>query len=415
MAEKKKLLVLAHLYAPDVASTASLYQQLCESFAKTYNVTVLCVSPCYAMDGKKSSQRKSVLRETVNDVHLIRIRVPAYNRSSKSSRIKHLLTYFFKGIGQIIHLGRHDVVLTLAQPPIVAGLLGIISKWITHGKLVYNIQDFNPEQIEVTGYSNNKLLLNILKGIDNYTCRHSDHVIIISEDMEKTLIQRLKGKKIPPHSVISNWADTINVSPVARKDNILIKEWDLDPNKFFVVYAGNYGLLQNLSTVINAAEQLKEINDIQFIMIGAGAEEGKLRNMVKEKELTNVIFKPYRPMEEIKYVYSLGDVELVSIGKDVTTCSMPSKTWNILACGRPLVCQVEQKTGLEKLINYNRVGKSIEINDSKLLANTIFMFYKNKSLYKEMAQNARKLAEDQFNANKSISQYQKVIKKVINN
>lgn len=44
---KKQLLIYAHYYVPDVASTGQILRELAEGMKDSFDITVICVVPSY--------------------------------------------------------------------------------------------------------------------------------------------------------------------------------------------------------------------------------------------------------------------------------------------------------------------------------------------------------------------------------
>ena len=189
----KKLLVYAHYYYPDVASTGQILTELCEGLTDQYDVTVICTVPSYGGKIEDKYKKQRYYFEEINGVHVVRISVPEFDKANKISRIKNIISYYKNAIKITKKLGHFDLVYTISQPPILGGLLGLKGKKITKGKLIYNIQDFNPEQILAVNYSKSKLITNLLLKIDKKTCRNSDLIITVGKDMQDTLKNRVKN------------------------------------------------------------------------------------------------------------------------------------------------------------------------------------------------------------------------------
>jgi len=156
---KRKLLVYAHYFYPDVASTGQILTELCVGLNEEFDITVICVVPSY--DGKVEEKytKKRIHSEGYKGMKLIRVRVPEFQKKNKISRVKNILAYFFNAIIATFSVGKQDVVFSISQPPILGGLLGVIGKKLKRAKYIYNIQDFNPEQTEAVGYSKSKFIL----------------------------------------------------------------------------------------------------------------------------------------------------------------------------------------------------------------------------------------------------------------
>lgn len=162
MNEKKRLLIYAHYYTPDVASTGQILQDMAEGMTDEFNVTVICTVPSYTGTISPEYREKKFYREEINGVHVLRVLVPEFIKSSKKSRIKNLLAYFFGARKVTKVAGQQDYVLTISQPPIMGGMLGVYGKKKlrtnegTHPKFIYAIQDFNvyPTSITTSHYQN---------------------------------------------------------------------------------------------------------------------------------------------------------------------------------------------------------------------------------------------------------------------
>lgn len=87
------------------------------------------------------------------------------------------------------------------------GLLGVWGKWVKHTKYIYNIQDFNPEQVLAVGYTKSKFITDAMMWFDKFSCKRSDLVITVGRDLVETVENRFKGKKVPKTVMINNWID----------------------------------------------------------------------------------------------------------------------------------------------------------------------------------------------------------------
>lgn len=117
MSEKKNLLIYAHYYIPDAASTGQIIQELAEGMLGRFHITVICVVPSYLGTIEKEYRTKKYYREEMNGVKLLRIRVPEFNKSNKISRIRNILSYFFGSIHATLKVGEMDYILSISQPP----------------------------------------------------------------------------------------------------------------------------------------------------------------------------------------------------------------------------------------------------------------------------------------------------------
>jgi len=237
--QKKKLLIYAHYFIPDVASTGQILKELAEGMLDTFDITVICVVPSYNGKVAEEYREKFFYKEILNGIKIIRIRVPEFSKSNKISRIKNIIAYFIGALIATFKVGKMDYVYSISQPPILGGLIGVWGKLIKSAKYIYNIQDFNPEQTMAVGYSKNKFILKVMMWLDKFSCRHADKVIVVGRDMIDTLRGRFKGKVLPNHTFINNWIDEKEIYPLSMNNEKVVnfkKKYGLE-NKFVIMYS----------------------------------------------------------------------------------------------------------------------------------------------------------------------------------
>ena len=141
MSNKKNLLIYAHYYIPDTASTGQILRELAEGMLDKFNITIICVVPSYLGTIEDKYKTQKYYEEEINGVKVLRIRVPEFSKANKKSRVKNIVSYFFGAMGATFKVGKMDYVFSISQPPILGGLLGVWGKWVKHAKYIYNIQD----------------------------------------------------------------------------------------------------------------------------------------------------------------------------------------------------------------------------------------------------------------------------------
>ena len=233
---------------------------------------------------------------------------------------------------------------------------------------VYNLQDVFPDSLVTTGLAKKGgLLWKIGRKIENYTYKNADKIIVISESMKKNILD--KGVPEEKIVVISNWIDTEMTKPVPKEENRLFEEFGISKDKFTVVYAGNFGKAQGADVVLEAADKLKENENIQFVIFGGGAEFDKAKE--KATRLNNVNINSLLPQERVPEVYSLGDIAIITCKKGVGTSGMPSKTWSIMACNTPIIAAFDTDSELAEVIEKANAGVTVEPENADALTAAI--------------------------------------------
>lgn len=411
MNKKKKLLVYAHYYYPDVASTGQILKELCEGMKDTFDITVICVVPSYSgvIDEKYKTQR--IYNEEINGINVVRVRVPEFQKANKVSRIKNLLSYFFNSLLATFKLEKHDYIFTISQPPILGGVLGVLGKWIKGGKLIYNIQDFNPEQTMAVGYSKNKLLLSAVMMIDKFSCKKSDEVIVVGRDMQETLKNRFNNKKIPRNTFINNWIDEKEIYPLTYnhpKIDEFKEKYNLK-DKFIIMYSGNIGLYYDLENIIKVIGKFSGIEDVVFAFVGDGTIKKEIESYATDNKLSNVTFIPYQDKADLVYSLNAADIHWVVNAKGIKGVSVPSKLYGVMAAGKPVLGVLDEGSEARLIVDECNCGLCTEPGNYDEIYNKIKYILENKETTKELGRNGRAYLEQNLTKDVSINKYKTTI------
>lgn len=342
---KKKLLIYAHYYIPDTASTGQILRELAEGMLDKFDITVICVVPSYLGTVEDKYKTRKYYKEKINGVNVLRIRVPEFTKINKKSRVKNILSYFFGAMGATFKVGKMDYVLSISQPPVLGGLLGVWGKWMKHAKYIYNIQDFNPEQVLAVGYTKSKLITNAMMWFDKFSCKRSDLVITVGRDLVETVRKRFKGKRVPKTVMINNWTDETEIYPLPQDHQRVMefkKKYGLD-GKFVIMYSGNIGLYYDLEKLIKVLKQFrkgytltgvredglrtKDGRKVVFAFIGAGSVLQKLVQYSNRHHFENTVFIPYQDKADLVYSLNAGDVHWCVNAKGIKGVSCPSNVY----------------------------------------------------------------------------------------
>lgn len=361
---KPNLLIYAHYYHPDVASTGQILKELAEGMLNDFHITVICVVPSYSGVVATEYKNKKYYFENISGVDVIRVRVPEFDKTRKISRVKNILAYFFRAMWVTGKVKDVDYVYSISQPPILGGLLGVWGKWMKGAKYIYNIQDFNPEQIMATGYSKNKMILNLMLWLDKFSCKHADKVIVVGRDMVETLKKRFEGRKIPKYAFINNWIDEKEIYPLELTDSRVAgfrKDYGLE-NKFVFMYSGNLGLyydLENLMGVIKRFPQgtkTADGRDVVFAFVGDGSIRDKMILYKEKNHMGNVIFIPYQDKADLNYSLNAADVHWCVSAKGIKGVSVPSKLYGEIATGKPVLGVMESGAEARLIMEETQCG-----------------------------------------------------------
>lgn len=408
---KKKILVYAHYFYPDVASTGQILTELCEGLEKDFEIVVICAVPSYSGNVDNKYKEKRLYFDEYRNIKVVRVRVCDFDKTNKVSRIKNILGYFFNAIIATFSVKDVDIVYSISQPPILGGILGHIGKILKRAKYVYNIQDFNPEQTEAVNYSKNKLLLELARKADKMSCRASNKIIIVGRDMQNTLINRFNNKNVPSNEVINNWIDEKSIFPIDRNHPKIIEfknKYSLN-DKFIIMYSGNIGLYYDLENIIKVIGKFSNRYDVIFAFVGDGTMKNTLEQYVEENSLENVKFIPYQNKEDLIYSLNAGDVHLVTNQKGIKGISVPSKIYGVLAAGKPILGVLERDSEAELIIRNCNCGIVVEPKDYNGIELAIQRMLDEKDNMQTLGKKGRIYLEENLTKDMSIKRYRDVL------
>lgn len=376
------LLIFAHYYIPDVASTGQIIKELAEGLLDTFRVTVVCTVPSYT--GVIAQQYKTLkfYEENINDVNVIRISVPEFSKADKMSRIRNILAYFAGAIQVTEMIGKVDYVYSISQPPILGGMLGVYAKWRKKAKFIYNIQDFNPEQTMAVKYSDNKFVLGLMLRIDKYSCSHSDLVITVGRDLGETLEHRFAGRKVPNYTIINNWMDEKKLYPLPLDNTKVSAFRNLHDfgDDFVIMYSGNIGLYYDLEGILKVIERFKPgtktVNgrNVRFVFVGEGSLADTLEVYASQHHMDNVEFLPYQSQSDLIYSLNSADVHWCISAKGIKGVSCPSKYYGIAAVAKPVLAVLEKGSEIRTIIEETGSGICCDPEDYAAVENGIRWF-----------------------------------------
>ena len=336
-----KILKLSPYCTPERVSSSHLSADLEVAYRDAGFITeIYCPTPTRGISDEEYRQYKSIKYEEKHEgsmqIHRFSMFREGKNPILRAVRygLVHLVQYQ-KGV----RAKDVDVIMGGSTPPTQGLLCSAVKKRLSKKykrniPFIYNLQDVFPDSLVTAGLAKRGgLLWKIGRKIENATYRAADAIIVIGDDIKKNIMA--KGVEESKIHVIPNWIDTETTTPVAFAENALATELGIEDGKFRVVYAGNLGLMQGVDTLIRAAELLKEDDTVEFLIFGKGAAEEKLK--AQAADLQNVRFFPLQPAERVAEVYSLGDACAVLCKAGTGGAGVPSKTWTIMACARPLL------------------------------------------------------------------------------
>lgn len=409
-----KILYLSAYNKPEQVASNHLSDDRNNAFADAgFYMEAYTPTPCR---GVTSEVRKEYCKKTRRKESMYRGHMTLYRFSLFAEGKNPLMRAFrylccwcvqlWKGL----HAKNIDLIYLASTPPI-QGALGAILKRIKKIPFIYNLQDIFPDSLVGTGLvQKGGLIWKIGRMIEDFTYKHADKIIVISEDFKRNIM----AKGVPEEKivVVYNWVDQNAVKNIERKDNKLFDKYYLDRNKFYITYSGNIGLTQNMNLLLDVAKGLEDNEEIQFVLIGEGAYKEQVKEIITRNNIKNVTLLPFQPYEDISHVFSLGDVGIIISKPGVGENSVPSKTWSIMSASRPVLANFDENE-IKTILSENECGVFTKAGDKQAFTDAILELYRNRELCRKYGENGRKFVMENLTREIGTQKYIDVIKSVV--
>ena len=397
-------------FPPDVNSTGLLMMQVCEGLKHLGNeIEVITSFPHYEKFRTWQEYRgKLAQRETVSGMKVLRLYVYARGSKTMAARLLSYLTFNLLAAGaRLLSRTRVDVVLC-TNGSFFTGVSAYVGGAFQRVPFVYNVQDLYPEVAVRTGQLHNRFAIAILERIASFMYRKAAHVTVITPAFRRYLAARgVPEEKI---SVIPNFVDTEFIRPLPRI-NEFSRTHDLD-GKFVVTHAGNVGHVYDLETMLEVAGLVSSEEGIVFLMVGEGVAKAELVATARQMQLSNVRFLPFQPLESLPWLRASSDVQVSLYKHGSGDYSMPSKVYEIMASGRPLLASADPGTDLWALVETTRCGICVAPEDPQQLSEALLSLYRDRSLSEEMGERGRRFAEQEYSREAVVAAYNRLLRDI---
>lgn len=275
---------------------------------------------------------------------------------------------------------KYDVLIS-SNPPVAAILPAFLSN-----KCTLLIYDIYPDGLVVTNFVTDKNI--IVKGwsfLNRKAYKKANAIITLTNGMMNILEKYTDRNKI---HVVPAWAINAQLLQKKEDENLFIKKYNLQ-GKFIVMYAGNIGKEYHLQPLVEVATLLENYTDISIVIVGEGWNKPILKLMIEENNLPNCLLLPFQSNELFADSLISFQVGVVALAGTVNNVAIPSKTYNLLAAQKPILCIGGQDTELANFVNHHQIGKAIEAAKPEAMKDFILKLYNDKVYFESLCSNCK--------------------------
>jgi len=362
-ASRRPVVVLCPHFEPDTAPTGTVMTRIvAELVDRGRTVHVVTSLPWYRTHAIEPGWQGRLVRTeptawgSITRVHPF----PGADKSNLLRRAVGFLGYSVLAGFQCLRVGgwftRCDAVIAMS-PPLTLGITGWLAARLRRSPMIFNIQDVFPDAAIETGAITDRRIIRAATSLERWSYRLADAVTVLSDDLRDNVTAKLRPDDDPAKVVvIPNFVDTAAITPADRLTPYR-RELGLGDEPV-VLYAGNVGFSQSLDLVLAAARALP---DVTFLINGDGAARRSLE--AAAEGLGNVRFAGYIAPDRLSELLATGDVHVVPLKRGLGRVSVPSKTYSIMAAGRPVVAAIDPGTAVPAILAQSGGGVAVPPDD----------------------------------------------------
>jgi colanic acid biosynthesis glycosyl transferase WcaI len=349
---RRTFLILSQVYLPDPASVGQhLADAAVELVRRGHRVVVLTSDRGYD-DPSLVYPR----HEVIDGVEVRRISWTSFGKQSMSLRLLAGVSFTLQAVIRGMAVGSIDAILVSTTPPLVpiaALLLGALRRT----PIKYWVMDLNPDQL---------IALGLVKE-SSWAARAFDRLnrLILDRAADVVVLDRFMAARVNRKRDVS--AKLTVLPPWPHEEHLEIVDHQANPfrqrhglaGKTVVMYSGNHGPCNPITTLLEAAKRLRDLPNLMFLFVGGGT--GKRE--VEQAAGPNIRSLPYQPLAELKYSLSAADVHVVTVGDGIVGIVHPSKVYGALAVARPVLLVGPQECHVTEILAGGELGWQVSQGD----------------------------------------------------
>lgn len=224
------------------------------------------------------------------------------------------------------------------SPPLFLGITAWVYKLVLRRPIIFNVADLWPDSVVELNAMKKGFVYNRLLWLEKKIYQYSKYVNAVTDKTIEILVQ-VKGVKKEKVRFLPNGVDS-NIFFPGEKDWDVLEKYSWH-GKIIIVYAGTIGYAQGLEYMVHSMEVLGkkgEFKNVRFVLVGEGPEAQKLKDLTKDKKMSNVDFLGVKALDEVAGILRACDIGYVGlIDRPLFKTVRPSKVFPLVASGLPIL------------------------------------------------------------------------------
>ena len=403
-----RILFLTHYFPPEVNAPASRTHEHCRVWVERgHDVTVLTCVPNHPAGKVYPGYRNRLWQtEMISGVRVQRVLTLLAPNQGVMRRSLSYLFFMVMAIVRAPFLPRADVVVS-TSPQFFCGLAGYFVSRLKRAPWVLEIRDLWPESIVSVGAMSASPATRFLEWLEGFAYRRADRIVSVTD----SFVERIAAKcgRRDKVVVIKNGVDLDYFR--WQESSTLARELGLE-GRFVAAYIGTHGMAHGLSTILHAAQRLRDRPDIVFLMVGDGADRARLLAEKEKLGLDNVLIVGQLPKSRMPEIWALSAVSLILLrNQPLFETVLPSKMFEAMGASRPIILGVRGES--QQLLEASAAGICIEPENAQQLADAVSTLAGERSRGQALGLAGRRYVEQYFDRRKLAGRFEALMKEVV--
>lgn len=328
-----------------------------------------------------------VERETKLSEKYVWHKIIKYDKRTSFRRISTWLIATLQMFFIVLFKYRSARIIAITNPP-SAPLVPYLLK-TNFDVLVY---DLYPDALVNFNYISKTGLINkIVTYLTKKTFNKANNIYTLTPELAKETSKYCIQKEI---KIVPIWTNNEFFPVINRSVNHIFKRLGISADAFLICYSGNLGKTHPVEKLVELAIEFKNDSNFYFLIIGGGHKYDLINKLISEHKLTNIQLLPWQPIEFLPHNIQVGDVNVVTLDEGAADLSIPSKTFNLLSVGKPILAICSKQSALANLLERSNCGKAFDSSDMEGVKSFIHTLYSDKVTYQNYSKNAKKASNN---------------------
>jgi len=354
---------------------------------------VYVVATCERREGKKTYIAER------NGMHVLRVRCGNMQKTNKLEKaissvllgyqMRRAINQYFSGI-------QFDLIICSTPPVTLANTIKILKKKYK-ASLYLLLKDIWPQAVvDMGAMQTGGLVWKYFKYQEKTMYLLADFIGCMSLANVRYVLKHNPEVAKEKVEVCPNCITPFKDLKQGREE--LRDKYGIPQDSVVFLFGGNLGIPQGLSFLLDVIEEVRNRQDVYFIIVGSGTEFTRLESRMSVIKPKNAAIYKGLPRLDYDKLLSACDVGLILLDQRYTVPNFPSKLVSYLNSSLPILCATDSATDIGDIVFEAGCGLKTLHGDVKGFINAVNILAGDPKLRREMGMKALELLETQYTA-----------------